>query len=73
MSGDFSEDEKRALLADVREIKETLNGKGDSPGMKVELDRLKQAEAERKWVVRGIVSMVGISMLDLVKRAIWGH
>lgn len=54
----------RALSEKVEEIKEdvakvdhTLNGNG-KPGLRIEVDRLKQDAARRQWLNRAIIGVV---------------
>ncbi len=45
-----------------RDIKKTIYGNGNNEGMKIRVDRLSQAEGNRKWTIRAIViSILGIA------------
>lgn len=53
-------DRLKLIHEDVKDIKETVHGDRDRPGLKGRLDRLEQAESRRVWWSRAtIVAALG--------------
>jgi hypothetical protein len=53
---------------EIEKFNHTINGNG-TPGMKVEIDRLKQAEARRRWLNRAVIGTVLSIIVWLVTEA----
>ena len=53
---------------EVEKVSHTLNGNG-TPGLKLEVDRLKQSEARRRWLNRAIMGAVLSIIVWLITEA----
>jgi len=65
--GNLAEERHLAVMKGLKKIDICLSGTNGSPGMRMDVDRLKEKEKQRVWLTRAIV----IVILGLVVRVVW--